>query len=869
MTSRATSHEHSAPRLPSRSPDEVEAAFVAANAVPKSQVDPLEPPLPGTTPGYENPVVFESPELLSLRIVNIAWIAARFAIVLWTSAIALVAIRTAKRIDTAASDDSIAAAGDDMTIVVLVGVVLLAALFVASVMWSRTIAENTRRLRGRWPSLNRATRVWFYPTVWVALAALTFLRIKDTGEFNPLPAIAAIVFAICLYCPYSMLHRVFKTLTRVRPDGAIRAAYILDLAGFGILWWRLTDWPDPITAADSGIVDAMAWAAIASSGLLLISAGITANLAHQAIVAQRYRIRVLATRHVQGLALPLVPRKAWGRVRTSIDDAATRGAGPVGEVVRATDLVVGPGGVPSAAVVAARRTVVPGRGSDAEVRTTTTSGERPLPRPKLVPDQAAVAPPRRAVARDGEAPTTEAPAAEAPAAEAPAAEAPAAEAPAAEAPATEGPTTEAPPTKAPPTRRRSVPGAAGQVAARRRPPPAAGDKTGAAARVRPGTAQPLPAPPRSAAAAAAARRSAMTAAAAARRSATTAAAARRAAAPGTAAARRFTPGAAGAAVARRRAAANATGDAAARRAEVAEAAARRRAASGRAVDPTDESVAGIQPTAGVPHASVPSSRSGADRPVTSGGGGRDSTLDVHYSAPLVDIDEPPEPTTLVGVLRFLALGAHVVLAATFVWFVVEARSATPLPDGGGLEPSHVDRLDLVRTTNVVVLAVTVLLIGAWGYATSTRARRSDRAAPLPWLVIATCVPATLLALIGLVVDRRVGEGMIFTLAVLAAGLGGACSLALMSIMAREVDESSHGLQIWAAVIAVVGLGLTIGGYLQPIEPDESVDTLTLIAVLTSILVGLAVLLGAPASGELDDDVVDARPLVSADRNARP
>ena len=161
--------------------------------------------------------MFEAPELLELRWVNISWVAARFAIVLWTAAIAMVAIRTARRIDDAVPDSVVAAVGDDMTIVVLVGVVLLAALFVASLVWSRTVAENTRRLRGRWPSMNRATRVWFYPTVWVALAALTFLRIKVTSDFNPLPAIAAIVFAIVLYCPYSMLHRVFKTLSACGP----------------------------------------------------------------------------------------------------------------------------------------------------------------------------------------------------------------------------------------------------------------------------------------------------------------------------------------------------------------------------------------------------------------------------------------------------------------------------------------------------------------------------------------------------------------------------------------------------------------------------------------------------------------------------
>ena len=292
---------------------------------------------------------------------------------MWTAAIALVAIRTTKRIDDAASDRSIADVGDDMTIVVLVGVLLLVALFAASVLWSRTVAENTRRLRGRWPSLNRATRVWFYPTVWVALAALTFLRIDVTSEFDPLPAIAAIVFAITLYCPYSMLHRIFKTLTRLRPDGRdsrripARSRRVRDhlVASHGLAG------PDH-GIDDAGTVDAMAWAAITSSGLLLISAGITANLVRQTIVAQRYRIRVLATRHVQGLALPLVPRKAWGRERTSIDDAATRGAGPVGDVVRAADLVVGPGGAPSPAVVAARRTVVPARGTDVAARSTST-----------------------------------------------------------------------------------------------------------------------------------------------------------------------------------------------------------------------------------------------------------------------------------------------------------------------------------------------------------------------------------------------------------------------------------------------------------------------------------------------------------------
>jgi hypothetical protein len=56
--------------------------------------------------------------------------------------------------------------------------------------------------------------------------------------------------------------------------------------------------------------------------------------------------------------------------------------------------------------------------------------------------------------------------------------------------------------------------------------------------------------------------------------------------------------------------------------------------------------------------------------------------------------------------------------------------------------------------------------------------------------------------------------------------------------------------------------MTFGAYLQPIEPDDSLTTLTLIAVLMSILVGLGVLIGALASGELD--VADDNALVSSD-----
>ena len=92
-------------------------------------------------------------------------------------------------------------------------------------------------------------------------------------------------------------------------------------------------------------------------------------------------------------------------------------------------------------------------------------------------------------------------------------------------------------------------------------------------------------------------------------------------------------------------------------------------------------------------------------------------------------------------------------------------------------------------------------------------------------------------------------------------LGGGGALLLLSTMSRNVDVRVHGMQLWAAVIAVVGLGLTIGGYLDAIEPDDSLDTLTLVAVLTSILVGLGVLLGAPRAVTSTTSSMSARPSV--------
>ena len=204
-------------------------------------------------PGTRTRSCSRPPSCCHCACVNIAWIAARFAIVLWTSAIALVAIRTTKRIDDAASDECDrrrrrrhddrgagrracssphcsrrACCGAGRSPRTPAGCVVAGRASIA-----RPASGSTRRSGWRWPrSRSCASR-----------SPASSIRCRRSPR-SCSPS--------CLYCPYSMLHRIFKTLTRVRPDGAIRAAYLLDLAGFGIIWWRLTDWPDPITPDDSG-----------------------------------------------------------------------------------------------------------------------------------------------------------------------------------------------------------------------------------------------------------------------------------------------------------------------------------------------------------------------------------------------------------------------------------------------------------------------------------------------------------------------------------------------------------------------------------------------------------------------------------------
>ena len=69
--------------------------------------------------------------------------------------------------------------------------------------------------------------------------------------------------------------------------------------------------------------------------------------------------------------------------------------------------------------------------------------------------------------------------------------------------------------------------------------------------------------------------------------------------------------------------------------------------------------------------------------------GQEPPREIRPSAHAVDADEPPEPTTVVGRCCASApSGCTSCSPSTFVWFVVEARRASPSSTGGGSRREH-------------------------------------------------------------------------------------------------------------------------------------------------------------------------------------
>jgi hypothetical protein len=142
--------------------------------------------------------------------------------------------------------------------------------FAGLVFWTVTLADNAQRLKARVASPRSMGWSWAFVVLWVVVSSVTYLRIEADAELDPLPGVAGLGFVLLLAIPYGKLQRVFRGLSR-RPPVLWVSAFPLDAVAFGLLWWRLTSWPDPVTVGDLDHVRLTANIAFGAAGALTVN----------------------------------------------------------------------------------------------------------------------------------------------------------------------------------------------------------------------------------------------------------------------------------------------------------------------------------------------------------------------------------------------------------------------------------------------------------------------------------------------------------------------------------------------------------------------------------------------------------------------
>ena len=164
------------------------------------------------------------------------------------------------------------------------------------VFWSVKLAGNAHRLKARAASPRSAGWSWAPLIVWVVGSSLTYLRIDVDAELDPLPGVAGVGLALSLAIPYARLQGVFGGLSR-RPPVLWFNAFPLDLLAFGLVWWRLTSWPDPVTVSDADHVRLTSYIAFGAAAALTVNLIVFVALAQRGSSAVYERLGRLEMRH--------------------------------------------------------------------------------------------------------------------------------------------------------------------------------------------------------------------------------------------------------------------------------------------------------------------------------------------------------------------------------------------------------------------------------------------------------------------------------------------------------------------------------------------------------------------------------------------
>ena len=262
------------------SPSAADAA--ATRHVPVSSIRPGTGALPAVTPSLED---FERPDLEPMAPPTVAVLAGRTLIAVAALLVGLAARRGAE----GTSETS-----EFWAVVVSAGVMALVGL-ATLVFWTASLAANARRLRTRSSSTAAITWSWIAVVAWVVVSCLTYLRVDIGGDFDPMPAVAAIGWVLTLAVAYGRLEGVYRSLSR-RPPSVWLTAFPIDAAALGLIWWRLTSWPSPV-GGDADHADLTANVAFGASVALGLNVIVFGWLTHRAGNALFERIGRLEALH--------------------------------------------------------------------------------------------------------------------------------------------------------------------------------------------------------------------------------------------------------------------------------------------------------------------------------------------------------------------------------------------------------------------------------------------------------------------------------------------------------------------------------------------------------------------------------------------
>ncbi len=206
-----------------------------------------------------------------------------------------------------------------------VGLVVALLLAVTGWWWSDQLVRTLTQLDGRRPGRVRCVSAWLIPPTVMLLIALVVVPIEPTKPADVRPMLIIPAFALAMWRPYSLIRRILATLIRLRSDAILASAYIIDLLGFGVLWWQLTQWEQRDEIVSSGQRDVLVGTVAAVSVFMIMSTVLWIGVLRTAENAVAHRRSSQRTRYEHRMLRlsgidPNDPEVWWALVQRRADE---------------------------------------------------------------------------------------------------------------------------------------------------------------------------------------------------------------------------------------------------------------------------------------------------------------------------------------------------------------------------------------------------------------------------------------------------------------------------------------------------------------------------------------------------------------------